>query len=174
MPPSSTGTEAPTRAEGDPGSASAGTAADSRCAGEGGSASLEFLTLGLLLLIPVLYLVVAMAAVHGAALATEGAARHSARVFVRAGDEHEARLAISRALSAALADTGVDAERSDVVVQCAPDPSSCLTRGGTVTVTVTAFVPMPLVPDVLDLPRRLTVPVTATATGTVSRFWSGS
>ncbi|HSP76545.1 MAG TPA: hypothetical protein VLO31_10065, partial [Cryobacterium sp.] len=49
---------------------------------ERGSASLEFITAGLILLVPLVYLVLAMAALQGGALAVEGAARQAARVYV--------------------------------------------------------------------------------------------
>ena len=48
-----------------------------------GSASLEFITVGLLLLVPLVYLVLTIAAVQGAALGVEGAARQASRVFVQ-------------------------------------------------------------------------------------------
>ena len=55
-------------------------------AGERGSASLEFLTVGMILLVPLVYLVLALAAIQGGSLAVEGAARHAARVAVLTGD----------------------------------------------------------------------------------------
>ena len=42
-------------------------------AADEGSASIEFLTAGLLLLVPIIYLVILVAVVQSAALATEGA-----------------------------------------------------------------------------------------------------
>ena len=54
-----------------------------RAAGDG-SAALEFITAGFLLLIPLVYLILAMAALQGGALSVEGASRQAARVFVQA------------------------------------------------------------------------------------------
>ncbi|RII97030.1 hypothetical protein DZF97_17400, partial [Clavibacter nebraskensis] len=56
-----------------------------------GSAVLEFITAGVLLLVPLVYLVLAMSAIQGAALGTEGAARQAARVYVRADDDASGR-----------------------------------------------------------------------------------
>ena len=51
-----------------------------------GTATLEFITAGLILLLPLVYLVLSMAAIQGGALAVEGAARQAVRVFVQAPD----------------------------------------------------------------------------------------
>ncbi|MCA1943576.1 MAG: pilus assembly protein, partial [Yonghaparkia sp.] len=52
--------------------------------GDRGSASLEFLVAGLLMLVPLVYLILTLGTIQSAALATEGAARQAARVFVQA------------------------------------------------------------------------------------------
>ncbi len=75
---------------------------------EDGSASVEFITAGVLLLVPFVYLVLALAAVQGAAFAVEGAARQAARVYVRAETEADARDRADLAVRYALADFGVD------------------------------------------------------------------
>lgn len=139
--------------------------------GERGSASLEFITLGVLLLLPLVYLVLTMAAIQGAAFAVEGAARQSVRVFVQAGSESEAAARAERAIRFALADAGLQALEPRVAVSCSPRPDACLTRLGTVTITVALTVPLPLVPPVLDVAVPAGVPLHATATERVSRFW---
>ena len=101
---------------------------------EAGSASIEFLTVGLLLLVPLVYLVLALAAVQGAALGVEGAARQASRMFVQAHDEASAESAAHDAISVALADYGMDAGGARVRIDCAPDPGDCLGRRGFVTV----------------------------------------
>lgn len=142
-----------------------------RAAADDGSASLEFITAGMLLLIPLVYLIVALATIQSAALATEGAARHAARVFVQAPDAAAGSAAAARALELALADHGVAAETVDITISCQPNPTACHTRRGWVTVEVSARVPLPLVPDALDLRTPLAVPIAAAATQQVSRFW---
>lgn len=138
---------------------------------ETGSASLEFITAGLVLLVPLVYLVLALAALQGGAMAVEGAARQAARVYVQAPDEGEASERALRAVHVGLADYGIAADAASVRIDCAPDPHGCLTRQGVVVVTVRILVPLPLVPDLLALRSAAVIPIEATATQTVSRFW---
>lgn len=136
-----------------------------------GSASLEFITAGMLLLIPTLYLIVAIATVQSAALATEGAARHAARVFVQAPSTDAGAQAASRALELALADHGVEPVDASLTVTCAPVADQCHTRRGWATITIQTRVALPLVPAALDVATPLSVPIEAQATQQVSRFW---
>lgn len=145
---------------------------DARLSSEEGSASLEFLTVGMILLVPLVYLVLAMSAIQGGALAVEGAARQAARVAVRAVDEGAADVAVQRAVRVALDDYGVDADAASVSVSCSPS-GDCLAPGERVRVSVTATVALPLVPDVLALHQAASVPLEASATQTVSRFAGG-
>lgn len=136
-----------------------------------GSAALEFVTAGFLLLIPLVYLVLAMAAIQGGALSVEGASRQAARVFVQAKDAGSAQAGAQTAVEFALDDFGLRKADSTVSISCRPNPAVCLTRRGFVTVTVTASVPLPLVPNVLALKTPLSIPMRATSTEQVSRFW---
>lgn len=138
---------------------------------ETGSASLEFITVGLILLLPLVYLVLTVAAIQGAAFAVEGAARQAVRVFVQSSDLAEASARAELAIRFALADAGLDDLEPNVTVTCTPDPDACLTRLGTVRLAVVVTVPLPLVPPVLDLDVPLGVPLQASATEQVSRFW---
>ncbi|NNC11114.1 hypothetical protein HII28_04375 [Planctomonas sp. JC2975] len=139
---------------------------------ERGSASLEFVTAGLVLLVPTVYLVVALASIQGAQLAAAGAARQAARVYVQAGDETDAAASASSAVAFALADFGLTPDQARVDIVCSPRPDACLTRLGTVTVTVRVRAALPLVPDVLDLRRDAAVSVQGASTQRVSRLWS--
>ncbi len=138
---------------------------------EAGSASLEFITVGLILLVPLVYLVLTLAAIQGAAFAVEGAARQAVRVFVQAGSDSEAAARAERAIRFALADAGLESVEPRVAVSCSPMPSACLTRLGTVTISVSVTVPLPLTPPVLDVAVPVGVPLNAVATEQVSRFW---
>ena len=136
-----------------------------------GSASLEFVTAGMILLLPLVYLVLAMSSIQAGALAVEGAARQAARVFVQSADIASASAAAARAVDFALADHGIEPGEASVEVSCAPQPAECLTRQGFVTITVELSVPLPLVPPVLVGDFPLAIPLHATATQQVSRFW---
>lgn len=137
-----------------------------------GSASLEFITAGLVLLVPLVYLVIALAQIQGGSLAVTGAARQAARVFVLADSPADAHERVEAAVRVSLADFGVAADDAHVTVMCsAGTGAECLARGEVVTVTVNATVPLPLVPDVLDVRSAASVPVQARAVQKVSRFW---
>ncbi|TPW75911.1 hypothetical protein [Schumannella soli] len=137
---------------------------------EGGSATLEFLTAGMLLLIPLVYLVIALAQLQAGAFAAEGAARQAARVYVRADTVDDARAAADRAVRVGLADYGLDPSSAAVRVTCDPDPDDCLARGSSVAIALEVTVPLPLVPVALDAEVPAGVPMRAIATQPVSRF----
>lgn len=147
------------------------TDARRRLGSDHGTAALEFVTAGLILLVPTVYLVVALAAIQGAELAAAGAARQAARVYVQADDEEDAAAQASSAVAFALADFGLPENAATVRIACSPRPDACLTRLGTVAVTVQVRAPLPLVPDVLDLRRDAAVTVQAASTNRVSRLW---
>lgn len=140
---------------------------------ERGSATIEFVVAGLLMLVPLVYLVLALSAVQAAAFATEGSARQAARAYVRSDSPAEAAAAADRAVRVGLADYGLDAAAAEVAVDCAPEPGRCLTRRGTVAVTVRISVPLPLLPAAVQASTPLAVPVEGRAVQTVSRFWVG-
>ena len=136
---------------------------------ESGSASLEFITAGLLLLVPLVYLVLVVSQIQGATLAAEGAARQAARVFVTADSASQASARAQQAVDFALADFHVPSANATVVVTCS-EPSSCLAGDSLVTVSVTLAVPLPFVPAILGLDHLAVVPVSTQATAHVSRF----
>ncbi len=79
---------------------------------EQGSASLEFVTVGLLLLLPLIYLVLVVAAVQSRGAGRGGAARHAARLFVQQPDLAQAEAVTARTVRFVLGDYGVDAASS--------------------------------------------------------------
>ena len=138
---------------------------------ERGSAALEFITTGVILLVPLVYLILTMAQVQAGALAAEGAARQAARVYVQSATVEGAVTNAERTIAFALADYGIDPAAAQVDVSCRPVASDCLTRRGFVTVTIEIAVPLPLAPAALSVNAPLSVPLRATATQQVSRFW---
>lgn len=145
-----------------------------RSTSEQGSASLEFIVAGLVLLVPVVYLVVALFQIQAAILAAEGGARQAARVFVEAPDVETATVRASTAVEFALADQRVDGDGVDVTVSC-PDggPEHCLDPGDVVTVVVRLRVELPLAPPILGLDDLAVVPVEASGVNAVSDFHAG-
>lgn len=128
---------------------------------EEGSAIIEFLALGILLLLPAVWFLLAVAEVQASSYAAVGAADQAAKMHT-AGDagpgERAARS--EAAITAALADFGIDAERAEVSRQCSP---GCETEGALVGYTVEIRVPIPLIPDVAGLEHRM-VTVSANST----------
>ena len=141
-----------------------------RIARDEGSAAIEFITVGMLLLVPTVYLVIALSSIQSASFAVEGAVRHAARVFVQAETVAQGQAAASRAIAVTLADYGLDADDAQVVIACRPNPADCLTRRGYVTITITTVAPLPFFPAVLDADIPPGVPIDAVATAQVSRF----
>jgi Flp pilus assembly protein TadG len=139
---------------------------------ERGSAALEFLTTGVILLVPLVYLILTMAQLQAGTLAAEGAARQAARVYVQSATPDAAITDAERTIEFALADYGVNPDATRIDVTCRPVASDCLTRRGFVTVTIEIAVPLPLAPAALGVSAPLSVPLRATATQQVSRFWS--
>lgn len=138
-----------------------------------GSASLEFITVGALLLVPLVYLVLALAQLQAAAFAVEGAARQATRVFVQSESLGAAAAAAERAIAVTLADYGVAEAPTTVEIDCRPEPGDCLTRRGFVTIEVTVEVTLPLIPPAVAVALPASVPMSSVSTEQVSRFWSG-
>lgn len=136
-----------------------------------GSAALEFIVVGLLLLVPVVYLIVSLGLIQGQSLGVEAGARHLARTVSQATDAATARVEAARVLDAVVAEYGIDPAHIDVAMSCRPAGGACPEAGETVVVTVTARVALPLVPPVLGLERLASIPIEASAAQKVSRFW---
>lgn len=133
-----------------------------------GSASLEFITVGLLLLLPFIYLVLVVAAVQAGAFASEAAARNAARLFVQQDEASRAEAVADQAVRFALADYGVDVGSSRVTIECVP--VECLDPGTLVTLTVTVQVPLPLAPAALPGDFPLAVELVGVSAQRVSEF----
>lgn len=140
---------------------------------ERGSASLEFLTVGLLMLVPLIYVVVALGQIQHQALGAEAAARHVARAISLSTDAASAGSSASEVLSAVMAEYDLDAAATSLSISCVPASASCPTAGATVRVSVATRVSLPLAPPVLGLDQIASVPVEASAVQRMSRFWSG-
>ncbi len=134
-----------------------------------GSAVVEFLLLGVLLLVPVVYLVLALGRLQAGALAAEGAAREAGRAFVTADDAADGHRRAQQAAAVAFADQGFgeDDVRS-VALSCGA--SDCLAPDVRVVVRSRLLVTLPGVPRFLAGAVPARVEVTATHVATVDRF----
>ncbi len=133
-----------------------------------GSAVVEFVTLGVLLLVPLVYLVVVLGRLQAGAFAVEGAAREAARVLAAAPDEGTGVARANTAVALALDDQGFDDAAGSLAVACSTQP--CHTAGARITVTVGLDVVLPGVPAFVDLAVPTRVPVRAQAVHVVDRF----
>lgn len=140
-------------------------------ADERGSAPLEFILVGMLLLVPLVYLIVVLGLIQEQALGTEAGARHIARAVSTATDADAARDRADVVLAAVVEEYGIDPGSVDISLACVPSGASCPAAGATLVVTLQARVALPLVPPILGLDRLATIPVEASAAQKVSRFW---
>lgn len=131
---------------------------------ERGSAVVEFVFLGALLLVPVVYFVIAVAQVQGGSFAVVSAADHAAKVFVSADTPAAAHGQAEQAALLSVQDFGFEPGDLGVAVGCGG--GACLEPGSTVTVNVSLEVPLPLMSG-LDLSFAT---VTSTATQIVERY----
>lgn len=150
--------------------AHSGQPRQARFSDDRGSSSLEFITVGMVMLIPLVYLVLAMSAIQGGALAAEGAARQAARVFVQADNLSEAEGSAEQAIEFALNNYGIEPSEASVEIVCTPEPAACLDRRSYVTVSVSVVVGLPLAPPVLTGNFPVQIPLSASATQQVSQF----
>jgi len=132
---------------------------------ERGSASLEFIVAGLILLVPIVYLVLALGAVQNAALGAEATARFVART-IASGDEAAATVV----RDSVAAGYGLDPESLAIRVECVPAGAHCPAAGATVLVTVSDTVSLPFMPDLFGLADATAIPVDATGTYRVERL----
>jgi Flp pilus assembly protein TadG len=154
--PSSPSTDVPPREGDDP---------------ERGSAALEFILVGLLMLVPLVYLTLALGSLQGQSLGAEAGARHIARAIATADDAEDARASAERVLDSVIAEYGLDADDVALTLSCRPAGTECPAAGATLVVTLRTTVTLPLVPPVLGLDRVASVPVEASAVQKVSRVW---
>lgn len=107
-----------------------------RC--EAGQSVIEVLTVGLILLVPLMWLLGLLSQVHAAALAATSAVREAGLDAARAGDLGTAQNAVDEAVARAFVDEGLDPARALVRW----DASSGLERGSSVEVEVSYPVPV--------------------------------
>ncbi len=138
---------------------------------ESGRAMVEFVFLGTLMLVPLVYLVLILAALQAGAFSATSAAREAGRAFTTASAESEALARGRAAAELSFEDFGV---RGSSGVTFACDGSPCLRPDGRVQVTARVTVPMPLVPEFLSGAVPAAVPIEVTHVASVDRFGGAS
>lgn len=105
-----------------------------------GSAVIEFIVIGVGVLVPIAYLALAAATVQTAAYASTQAAREAARAFSSSATEEEGRSRAHVAARLAFSDHGLQVPPGAVRVSCPDGP--CLDPGSSVAVDVAWSVPL--------------------------------
>ncbi len=115
---------------------------------EAGSALVEVVWLGVLLLLPMLWIVLSVFEVQRGAFGVEAAARSAARAYVLAGDDATGRQRAEAAARQALTDQGLEEAPLEIRVDCTV-PAACHSGTSVVTVVIGTRVDLPFLPDLL-------------------------
>lgn len=119
-----------------------------------GSAVIEFVFVALVVMVPLVYLIAAVATVQRTSLAVTQAARDAGRAFATSDSAAAASLRVAVAVRLALADQGLPDDATvrfvAVAADCAARPiAPRLTPGAEFTVCVSRTVELPAVPSIL-------------------------
>ncbi|CCH72849.1 conserved hypothetical protein [Nostocoides australiense Ben110] len=139
-----------------------------RSGAEEASAIVEFVFLGVLLLVPLIYLTMMIARVQAGSYAVAQAAREAGRAFVTATEEGSADARARAAAAIAFEDQGFGGDGGSVEIRCSASP--CLTPESSIEFRATVSVPLPLVPAFARDVVPLEVPVSSTHVLTIDRF----
>ena len=116
---------------------------------ERGSALVELTWLGILLLVPMLWIVLSVFQVQQGAFGVSTAARAAGRAYALAPNDALGRARAEEAARQALADQGLAGAPFTLTVSCTPYPHDCHQGTSVVTVRVATRVDLPLLPSVL-------------------------
>ena len=129
-----------------------------------GSAIVEFVFLAVLLMLPLVYVLLAVFAVQGSAYGLTAAAREAGRAYATSTADEQGSARALRAAEIALADHGIDLVDAHPVITC--DRRPCLSPGGRITVRLERRVPLPF----LGAHGPATIGVSAEHVEIVDRF----
>jgi Flp pilus assembly protein TadG len=136
---------------------------------EQGSALVELSWLGILLVLPMLWIVMSVFEVQRGAFGVSAAARAAARAYALAPDDPSGLVRAREAARVALDDQGVHGVTPDVRVTCTPYPGDCHQGTSVITVAVHSRVVLPLMPSALG-GNRPSFALDATQTVPIGQF----
>lgn len=116
---------------------------------EQGTALVEFVWLGMLLLVPLVYILIAVFEVQRGSFGVSAASRAAGRAYALADSDAEGLRQAKAAAAVALDDQGLGDQRFDLAVSCQPAPPPCHARGKTIVIRIGARVTLPLSPPAL-------------------------
>lgn len=137
---------------------------------DAGRAIIEFVFLGTLLLLPLIYLVMTLAQLQAASYAVATAAREAGRAFMTADSDAAAFSRADAAADLSFEDFGF-AGTSSLSVTCQTTP--CLRADADVRFEATVTVGLPFVPDFMTASLPGSMPVRGTHVLTIDRFRAG-
>ncbi len=133
-----------------------------------GSASMEFVGIGLILLVPLFYIAIAVASVQSGSLAAQNAARAAARVFVEESDMASAVTSANKQALHAFSNFGLESAPYELTYICETDP--CLYPESAVEVTIKVQVSLPLAPSFFGMDALTAIERIGTAVYQVPRY----
>jgi hypothetical protein len=120
---------------------------------ESGSATVEFIGLSVLLLLPAIYILIAISQLQAAGYAAVAAADQAAKTIGYTSHEADAEARAVKTVHLTAEDYELDPAQTSTVITCS-NPS-CTTPGTRITVTVSIDVSLPLVPTLFGNPTRM-------------------
>ncbi len=133
-----------------------------------GNAIVEVVDRAVLLMVPLVYVLLAVFRVQGATYAVASATREAGRVFVSSPSDEVAGRRAYLAASLVMADSGLDLPPRDLRLHCSTP--RCLTPGQTVDVSIGYDVGLPFVPAFLTGSGHAVVHVSGRHLEVVDRF----
>lgn len=127
---------------------------------DSGSAMIEFIVIGVGVIVPLAYLAISAVTVQAAAFASTQAVREAGRAFSSATTPQEGRMRAVAAAQLAFSDHGIELPANALRITCTE--GECLAPGSVVDVDLAWSVPLPWLPGSLaaDVPAR--IPIEAT------------
>ena len=136
---------------------------------ERGSALVELSWLGILLVLPILWIVLSVFQVQRGAFAVSAAARSAARAYALAPDDASGLVRARTAARVALDDQGVGGASPELRVTCTPYPHDCHQGASVITVSIHSRVVLPMMPSALGS-NRPSFALDATQTVPIGQF----
>lgn len=117
-----------------------------RTGSDAGTALIEFVWLAIVLLLPMVYIMIAVFDVQRASYGVSAAGQAAAQSFVSAPDVPAAYARAHKTAELTLQDH--ELSKATVTIDCVPSAQSCLEPGSSVQVTVIVEQPLPLSPEI--------------------------
>ena len=120
-----------------------------RARDEAGTALVEFVWLGVILLVPIVWILLSVFEVQRGAFAVSAAARAAGRAYALAPDDATGQARATVVARQTIEDQGAESMPVEVRVTCTAGPGNCHSGTSVITVTITSGVRLPLFPQML-------------------------